>query len=77
MLLRIPGLGVRAVDAIVRARRHHRLRLEDLARLTRSVARMRPFLIAADWRPTRETDRIDLRQRLASPPPRQMELFGG
>jgi len=77
MLLRIPGLGVRAVDAIVRARRHHRLRLEDLARLTRSVARMRLFLIAADWRPTRETDRIDLRQRLASPPPRQMELFGG
>lgn len=77
MLLRIPGLGVRAVDAIVRARRHHRLRLEDLARLTRSVARMRPFLIAADWRPTRETDRIDLRQRLAAPPPRQMELFGG
>lgn len=77
MLLRIPGLGVRAVDAIVRARRHHRLRLEDLARLTRSVARMRPFLVAADWRPTRETDRIDLRQRLAPPPPRQMELFGG
>ncbi len=32
MLLRVPGLGVRAVDRIIAARRHHRLRLEDVAR---------------------------------------------
>ncbi len=74
MLLRVPGLGTRAVDAVIRARRHCRLRLEDLGRLTRSVARMRPFIVAADWRPTLLIDRVDLRQRLASP--RQMELFG-
>lgn len=74
MLLRVPGLGTRAVDAVIRARRHRRLRLDDLGRLTRSVARMRPFIVAADWRPTLLTDRVDLRQRLT--PPRQMELFG-
>lgn len=74
MLLRIPGLGTRAVGAIVQARRHHRLRLEDLGRLTRSIAKIRPFIIAADWRPTLLLDRADLRSQVA--PARQMELFG-
>ncbi|MFA7587640.1 MAG: putative DNA modification/repair radical SAM protein [Novosphingobium sp.] len=74
MLLRVPGLGTRAVAAIIQARRHHRLRLDDLGRLTRSIAKIRPFIVAADWRPTLLTDRLDLRVRLA--PPRQMELFG-
>jgi putative DNA modification/repair radical SAM protein len=74
MLLRVPGLGTRAVAAIIQARRHHRLRLDDLGRLTRSVSRLRPFIIAADWRPTGLIDRLDLQSRLA--PPRQMELFG-
>lgn len=73
LLLRVPGLGTRAVALILKARRHQHLRLEDLGRLTRSIARIRPFLIAADWRPTLLTDRLDLRSRLA--PPRQMELF--
>ncbi|MBB5986890.1 putative DNA modification/repair radical SAM protein [Sphingobium lignivorans] len=74
-LLRVPGLGTRAVAAILQARRHHRLRLEDLGRLTRSIARLRPFIVTADWRPASITDSVDLRARLA-PPPRQMELFG-
>ena len=72
-LLRVPGLGTRAVDAILAARRHHALRLGDLGRLTRSVAKLRPFIVAADWRPTVLLDRADLRHRIA--PPRQMELF--
>jgi putative DNA modification/repair radical SAM protein len=37
-LLRIPGLGVKAVDRILAARAHRRLRLDDLGRLTRSIA---------------------------------------
>ncbi|GGN58507.1 putative DNA modification/repair radical SAM protein [Novosphingobium indicum] len=73
-LLRVPGLGTRAVDALLAARRHRRLRLDDVARLTVSVARLRPFLVAADWRPTRLTDRVDLRRMLA-PPQQQLELF--
>lgn len=74
MLLRVPGLGTRAVGAILQARRHYRLRLDDLGRLTRSIKKIRPFIVTADWRPVLLTDQIDLRSRIA--PPRQMELFG-
>ena len=73
-LLRVPGLGVKAVDAIVRSRRWRRLRLDDVARLTVSIAKLRPFLIAADWRPTLLSDRDNLRP-LVVPKARQMELF--
>ncbi|MER2269094.1 putative DNA modification/repair radical SAM protein [Methylobacterium oxalidis] len=74
MLLRVPGLGARAVDKIVRARRHGSLRLDDVARLTSGLKRARPFLIAEDWRPTALTDRLDLRARLAEPAA-QLSLF--
>ncbi len=74
MLLRVPGLGKRAVDRIVSARRHTALRLDDVARLTAGLKRARPFLIAADHRPVALTDRADLRARLA-PPARQLGLF--
>ncbi|EQB01462.1 hypothetical protein V475_19595 [Sphingobium baderi LL03] len=74
MLLRVPGLGTRAVAAIMQARRCHRLRLDDLSRLTRFISSLRPFIITADWRPTLLIDRLDLRARTT--PPRQMELFG-
>lgn len=75
MLLRVPGLGARAVDKIIRARRHTRLRLDDVARLTSALKRARPFLIAADYHPAGGlTDRLDLRARLADPP-QQLSLF--
>lgn len=74
-LLRVPGLGTRAVQAILQARRHRSLRLDDVARLTVSVARLRPFVVTADWRPTALTDRADLRRTLAKPE-QQLELFG-
>jgi putative DNA modification/repair radical SAM protein len=69
-LLRVPGLGVKAVDRILAARPHRRLRLADVGRLTVSAAKVRPFLIAADWRPVALADRLD-------PVPRkeQLELF--
>jgi predicted DNA-binding helix-hairpin-helix protein len=73
-LLRVPGLGVKAVDRILAARRHRRLRLDDVARLTRSIAKVRPFLIAADWRPTLLADRLDLGAFIRRPDT-QLELF--
>ncbi|EAT08902.1 putative DNA modification/repair radical SAM protein [Sphingobium sp. 10 DY56-G10] len=73
-LLRVPGLGVKAVDRILASRRHRRLRLEDVARLTVSITKLRPFLVAADWRPMTLTDSVDLRARLA-PPAKQLDLF--
>jgi putative DNA modification/repair radical SAM protein len=73
-LLRVPGLGTRAVERIIRSRRHRSLRLDDVARLTQSIAKVRPFIVAVDWKPTLLTDRADLRAILA-PKSEQLELF--
>ncbi|MEM6585529.1 MAG: putative DNA modification/repair radical SAM protein, partial [Pseudomonadota bacterium] len=73
-LLRVPGLGTVAVGRILRARRHRTLRLDDVAKLTQSITKVRPFLIALDWRPTTLTDRADLRS-LLTPKSKQLELF--
>lgn len=74
MLLRVPGLGVTAVNRIIAARRHRVLRLDDIGKLTVSIAKVRPFICASDWRPTTLTDRADLRKLLA-PKQEQLELF--
>jgi putative DNA modification/repair radical SAM protein len=73
-LLRVPGLGVKAVDRILASRRWRKLRLEDVARLTVSVAKVRPFLIAEGWRPTLLSDRADL-SAWTKPATSQLELF--
>jgi putative DNA modification/repair radical SAM protein len=75
MLLRVPGLGAKAVDKIVTARRHTRLTLADVRRLSAGVKRAEPFLVTADHRPVRLTDRADLRARLVSPKAEQLSLF--
>ena len=74
MLLRVPGLGVTAVDRIISARRHATLRLEDVGRVCAGLKRVRPFLIAADWTPGKSIDSAGLRERLV-PQPRQMSLL--
>lgn len=73
-LLRVPGLGIKAVDAILATRRWRQLRLADVARLTASIAKVRPFLVAEDWRPVALADRADLRP-LVAPKREQLELF--
>jgi putative DNA modification/repair radical SAM protein len=74
MLLRVPGLGTKAVKNILAARRWRRLRLDDVARLTVSVAKLRPFIVAEDWRPVLLTDRAELKP-LVAPKREQLELF--
>lgn len=75
-LLRVPGLGVKAVNRIVSVRRYRTLRLEDVARLTRSIDKVRPWITALDWTPGGLTDAIDLRARLApEKQPEQLSLF--
>ena len=73
-LLRVPGLGTKAVKTILSSRRWRQLRLDDIARLTVSVAKVRPFIVTADWRPTLLTDDLDLRRKVA-PAAKQLELF--
>ncbi len=75
MLLRIPGLGVKSVDQILKARSHTKLRLDDLKRLAGSVQRLRPFVTTADHRPTRLLDVSDLRT-IVAPRAEQLSLFG-
>lgn len=73
-LLRVPGLGPRAVHFLLKARRDRRLRLEDVGRLTVSLTKIRPFIVAEDWRPVVMADQADL-TRLFAPKPKQLELF--
>ncbi|GBR02913.1 putative DNA modification/repair radical SAM protein [Acetobacter oeni] len=74
MLLRIPGIGPRSVGALLSARKHRTLRLEDLERLRISLRKVRPFITTPDWRPVRLTDRVDLKA-LFAPPPAQLSLL--
>jgi putative DNA modification/repair radical SAM protein len=74
LLLRVPGLGTRSVDRIISTRRHHSLRLDDLARIVSSIDTVRPFVETVDWTPGGMTDDLKLRARLA-PPPEQLSLF--
>ena len=74
MLLRIPGIGVRSVDAILRARQHRRLRMDDLGRLRLSLAKVGPFVIAQGHHPGATLDAARLRQRLL-PKAAQADLF--
>jgi putative DNA modification/repair radical SAM protein len=72
-LLRVPGLGTRSVDKLIASRRSGRLRLDDVARLTKGIGRARDFLIAADWTP-KALDDARLKSRLVKQPA-QMTLF--
>ncbi len=75
-LLRVPGLGVRGVGMVLRARRHKRLRLEDVARITVSIEKLRPFIVTADWRPLQLSDRAELLSLFVRPNKvEQLELF--
>jgi putative DNA modification/repair radical SAM protein len=69
-LLRVPGMGVKSVDKILRARRFRRLRLEDLARLRLPMAKVAPFVVTPDHRAP-GLDSARLVKRLAP----QLDLF--
>jgi putative DNA modification/repair radical SAM protein len=51
LLLRVPGLGVKAVDRLLLARRVRRLRADDLKRLHVPHRRVLPYVVLADHRP--------------------------
>jgi len=74
-LLRIPGFGVRAVDRILRIRKHQPLRLHDLAKLHIPIQRARHFIVTADSH-AELLDAENLAARIA-PPPSQLSLFPG
>ena len=74
LLLRVPGLGVKAVLRILQARRVRRLRADDLLRLHVPLKKVLPFVLLADHQPGASLDAAGLAARL-TPPARQIGLF--
>jgi len=77
LLLRVPGLGVRCVDRILRTRRQRRLRYADLVGMGASLKRARHFIQTVDHRPAHaDLDSPALRALLARPSaPEQQSLW--
>ena len=73
-LLRVPGLGTRAVDRIIASRRSGQLRYGDVARIAGAMSRARDFIVTPDHRP-RVLDSAHLRDRFVKRP-KQLSLFG-
>ncbi|MBA3830346.1 MAG: putative DNA modification/repair radical SAM protein [Chthoniobacterales bacterium] len=75
LLLRVPGLGTKNVERILRIRRWHKLRLEDLVRLHLPLKKLLPFVIAIGSNAeTRSLERDDLLSSLIVRP-KQLDLF--
>jgi putative DNA modification/repair radical SAM protein len=73
MLLRVPGLGKKAVDRLIASRRHRTVRAADLRQLRIPVSRVLPFVVLADHRPSALLGSEALKARLV-PPPKQLSL---
>lgn len=72
-LLRVPGLGVRSVERILRQRRQRSLGWADLAKIGGVAARYRPFVITRDSHPSKALDGDGLLRTLL-PAGQQLEL---
>jgi putative DNA modification/repair radical SAM protein len=75
LLLRVPGLGVKAVDRLLLARRVRRVRTEDLKRLHVPVPKVLPFVVLADHRPGAAPDVQRMVAQAATAQPQQALLF--
>jgi putative DNA modification/repair radical SAM protein len=74
-LLRVPGLGVRNVDRLLRIRRTHRIGTADLRALGVRMRRALPFLITSDHAPRPGAlDASDLADRIV-PAAAQIDLW--
>jgi putative DNA modification/repair radical SAM protein len=74
-LFRVPGLGTRSVARLLAARRHRRLRRDDLARLGAPTSKLLAFVITADHRPAEDATVCWLRGTDRSLVAAQGELF--
>jgi putative DNA modification/repair radical SAM protein len=72
-LLRVPGLGAKAVERVLAARKISRLTLDDLKRVGAVVKRAKAFVVTADWTPGALTDHDALKAALVQP--QQLSLF--
>ncbi|HVE53389.1 MAG TPA: putative DNA modification/repair radical SAM protein [Ramlibacter sp.] len=75
LLLRVPGLGVKAVDRLLLARRVRRVRSDDLQRLHVPVQKVLPFVVLADHRPSGGPALPALAHQATRAPAQQASLF--
>ena len=74
-LLRIPGIGVRNVERILRIRRHKKLQIEDLKKLRVAWNRAKVFVVTADHNPALvDLDALNLQKKIR-PQTKQLMLF--
>jgi len=73
-LVRVPGLGLKSVERILKARRQTQLRLSDIKTIARSVKISRAFIETSDWTPGNLLDSVSLRAAFA-PEPKQLSLL--
>lgn len=67
-LLRVPGVGIKTVNRLVRLRRRQKIRLEDLVALRAGVRQAMPFIVCANHSPTQAgVDSAGLRTYLRQP----------
>jgi predicted DNA-binding helix-hairpin-helix protein len=50
-LLRVPGIGTRSAGKLLSLRRLQRMRLAAIAAIVPSIEKVKPFIVARDWRP--------------------------
>jgi putative DNA modification/repair radical SAM protein len=75
LLLRVPGLGTKSVERLLRVRRWHKIRMDDLPRLHLNLDKILPFVVVADHNASAlGLDGDRLAQRFKSPD-RQLDLF--
>ncbi len=74
VLLRVPGIGYKNVDRILRIRKYHPLSLEDLRKLNVRLKTVSPFITATNHlAPTLALDSVALPEQVLVPA--QMQLF--
>lgn len=74
LLLRVPGLGVQSVNKIIKLRRVHKLRWEDLAKMRIDLKKVKPFVMMQDYKPpVYLLDQDNLSDLIA--PAKQLSLF--
>ncbi len=74
-LLRIPGVGVRSVDRILKLRRHQKIATRDLKRLRIAWKRAKSFVLTSDHNPgLADLDKLNLSEKTRQPT-QQLLLF--
>ena len=67
-LLRVPGLGVKSVNKLLKIRRWQKIRLEDLVALKAGIRKAMPFIVCANHHPgLQEVPSALLRSRFVPP----------